>query len=347
MAFLKQIMNDVRAIIKQINAIQEQLQNPQAENPVGQYLTLTTQTFALVGDLLGHSEKNAKVCAQWKKVEVALESIVELQESVSQENYAAIIPGLLSTLEALVDPKILERSVFLKEVLKYGNLAVTLTSAKTSEEFAQALESSILPTQSYRLKRNALFSISVNAYAGGFLAQERLLDPAVKTIKSGLAGFTAPIGLGFNWGITVRKPTKFSHTPVVTKYGCRKNKSQVMNGRYYSGHSISLFASVIDIGAVVAFRIQDTVAPSAQVQWKNIIAPGAYVVWGIGRTPLSLQFGVQYGPELRKVEILDGVSEITLNSRAWRIGGALTVDIPLYNIYSKTERVAKEIRELP
>lgn len=344
--FFKQLIFDAKEVVAQINAIQLAQQNNQ-EDLIGQYMELTNRSFSMVGDVLGQYGQDS-ICKNWSKIETALQSITEIQQDIAEQNYTEILPGLLRALDTLVPSEELQQSVFLKEVLKYANLAVSLTTAQTSEEFAAALEGAILPAQSYRLKRSALFSISVNAYAGVFYAEERLLDPQVQALKSGITGFTAPIGLGFNWGITRKNPGKYSQVPVVTKY-CKipgGKSTYVGNKRYYTGHSISLFASVIDVGAVVAFRLQDTVAPSAQVQWKNIIAPGAYVIWGIGKSPLSLQVGAQYGPELRKVEVLDGTTETTINSRAWRFGAALTVDIPLFNVYSKTERVQPKVKKL-
>jgi hypothetical protein len=358
-SFFNQLLQDVRQITEQINSIAGHQNSGEKDKLLSAYLRLTNLTMQLSGDVIDYCSSNEDLKKRWAQMDSMVLLVTDVQKDINNKDYSQILPDVLHAVNIFVHDSVMQKSLFLKDVLRYANLAVSLSTAQTSEEFASAIENSILPAQSYRLKRSSLFSISVNAYAGGFLASERLLDPAVKHRTSTLTGFTAPIGLGFNWGITRCTAGKFSKTPVVTK--CRMVKTEagkknaegkdskcktclVTNGRYFTGHSISLYASVIDIGAVVAFRLQDTVSPSATVQWKNIIAPGAYVVWGIGKTPLAFQFGAQYGPELRAVAVTNGVTKTEINSRAWRFGAALTVDIPLYNLYSRSERVQGKLR---
>ncbi len=283
-----------------------------------------------------------------KKVDVIaddIQTLVPLLEEIntafSSKDYSGLLPAVLKAVNGIFPDSVLETNVFLKDFLKYGNLAVNLSSAQTSEEFANALESAVLPAQSYRLKRNSVFSVSVNAYAGAFFAAEYLEQPSVRNRISPLAGFTAPIGIGFNWGLTCNKPTKYSKYPVKT-YVAKKGEYGVARAKYFSGHSFSIFASVIDVGAVAAFRLKDDESPAANVQWKNILSPGFQLIWGVGNTPLALSIGTQYGPELRSVEAKDGNTVPVIDSRAWRFGGGITVDIPLFNLYSSSERVKNE-----
>ena len=56
-------------------------------------------------------------------------------------------------------------------------------------------------------------------------------------------------------------------------------------------------------------------------------------------TPLALSVGGQYGPQLRNVTAVDGSATPTIDSRGLRFGVSLTVDIPFFHFYTKTEKV--------
>lgn len=193
--------------------------------------------------------------------------------------------------------QLLLKSTLIRLVDKYGNLLVTCANAKSSDEILSILEKTAAPVQSYRRKRgNPHFSASINMYAGLGLGFETRLDSLGKKVGTpgAVAAFTAPLGVSLDWGI---------------------GKS----------HSLGAFFSLIDVGAVTAFRLQNNVSSLPELAWKNVFAPGMYLMWGIGRTPLSLGVGGQYGPALRKVT----KDNLTYSTANYRIGMSLTVDIPL------------------
>lgn len=346
---IKVLLTDVQVLIAQVQNIRliaNELSNP---SPNGEkrgyeeYFKLIDAGLGLFSELGKMGIVKGENLEGFNNVIKELEEFVgygqEITAAISAKNYGAILPIVLTVLEEHIPASVLENNVFLKDFLKYGNLAVNLSTAQTSEDFAKALEGAVLPAQSYRLKHNALFSISVNAYAGGFFGAEYLEHPDAKHRISAITGFTAPIGIGFNWGLTCKKPSKYSKYPVRTYVNGKSENAQIIRGRYFSGHSLSLFASVIDVGAVTAFRLKNDEAKAPNVQWKNVIAPGAYLIWGIGNSPISLNLGIQYGPELRKVNVDGEDIEVVIDTRAWRYGAGLTVDIPLFNLYSRSEKV--------
>jgi len=275
-----------------------------------------------------------------KSTNSSVKFIIKINSNIGTKDYSKIIVNTLSFITEFVDHETMNKSSELKEFIKYSDLAVNLAGATTSKEMADAIEGAALPTQSYRLKRNSYFSITLNSYAGVFIAREYLINKDAKNKISGITGFTAPIGLALNWGIGKGdNPTRFSKYPTKTVINA---KGKVENKNYYfTGHSLSLFASIVDVGAISTFRLTDDQTPITNIQWQNIFAPGAYLVWGIGNTPLSLSLGGQYGPELRTVTAKDGISSATIDSRAWRFGISLTVDIPLFSFYAKSEKVIK------
>ncbi|GEM_PF-6991510 len=352
---MKQIATEVVAVEKCINELNI-LSESKPKLEYKDFASLIDKSTGLIELLTSESTLTAinteitipeNLMKGMKVVNESISFVSEVNTAIVDEKYSNIIVATLSLIEATVPQEIAENNQFLKDVLKYGNLAVSLSNASTPEEFSLALKGAILPTQSYRLKRNAHFSVTANAYAGPFGAAEFLNDRDVQNPIEGMVGFTAPIGIALNWGLTKKNPPK-KYSMYPTKTVLWKDGDSIVKverKRYFSGHSLSLFASVLDVGAVTAYRLKNDHGPAANVQWKNILAPGAHVIWGIGNTPLALSVGVQYGPELRSVKAVDDatdengtpITEIT--SRAWRVGGALTVDIPLFNFYSKSEKV--------
>lgn len=188
----------------------------------------------------------------------------------------------------------------LKAWNRYGGFINNVIVAENKDEIMAALETSANPVGSYRVKRNSTFNISLNAYAGGFGG---VGNDAV------VYGFTAPVGLYFGWGNIGNKDIVES-----------------------KGKSIGVFLSLIDVGAVTAFRLQDSDTEMADVTWDNVFSPGAYITFGFGRCPVSLNLGGQMGPELTKVKS-DGTPEFVKKEWYWR--AALVVDIPLFDLFTK------------
>lgn len=210
-------------------------------------------------------------------------------------------------------------------VFRYGTFMASVAQAQNSEEVSDAIEAFALPSGSSRIKRESSFNVSLNAYAGIFAGYEKIqglqtdgpfkfqLDKQMNS-----TGVAAPIGIAISLG-----RAKFLDA---WNWG---------NGKY--GHwSYSAFLSLIDLGAIAAFRFQDdstTQVPS--IQLKDIVAPGLFLSIGIPKSPLSINAGAQVGPNLRKVGIESNNYEDALY---WRYSLSLCVDIPVLNFYTKTAR---------
>lgn len=255
--------------------------------------------------------------------------IFDIGNAVDEQRYGVAISELVDLLK-----KILPQSPALDKIMQYGTFMVTIVSAETSEELQAALESAALPVGSYRIKRQNYGNIAVQSYAGLFGGYEMLRNNQVADDRkgAGTVGFTAPIGISFSRGL--RKT--FSGT-VDPKF--RQNLSYVDdNGDtvVLRGSSISLFVSVIDLGAVVSFRIQNDSTPLPELTWKNFLAPGGFIVYGFRNSPLSLGIGGQYGPQLRSISATDSTGATAqITSSAWRVNAFLAVDIPLFNFHTR------------
>lgn len=112
--------------------------------------------------------------------------------------------------------------------------------------------------------------------------------------------------------------------------------------------SVSLFASMFDLGAIVDYRLKkdsvvngngtetEKISKDYKIELGQIFSPGAYVVYGFfGNIPLSLGFGAQYGPGLSKIETSGNT---VINNPSWRWNAFLSVDIPFFTLGNKAKR---------
>ena len=110
----------------------------------------------------------------------------------------------------------------------------------------------------------------------------------------------------------------------------RENISYITldSARVAGGSSLSLFFSLLDIGAITSLNLsEDEIAPLPELAWQNVFAPGAHLYYGIPKTPLAAGVGFQYGPALRSIE--NNVANI--QNSGYRIQVGLMVDIPFYH----------------
>ncbi|MCR9171609.1 MAG: hypothetical protein NXI10_03895 [bacterium] len=354
----KQLMNSVKNLIPKVKAVHlamQQIANAEMNQNLSfdSYAPLITASLdfldelssedmiALVGESGLNEAKNIQKVLKYVNMSVRFSQSVK--SDVESKNYSNIIVETMSLLQKIVedDAQLLENK-FLMEIMKYGSLAANLASAETSEEVSEALNAHVLPVGSYRLKRNNYFSVSINSYAGICGGAEFLSNSDAEHPTAGLLGFTAPVGVGLNWATKKKKSSYQLPTKRVLKADGSLDTNRT---KYATGGSFSVFFTVVDVGAIAAFRLTDDETPVNDVQWSNILAPGMYLSWGIRNTPLAINVGGQYGPALRQVEANDGAATLTIDSRAFRVGVGLVVDIPLYNVYSRAEKIKKKKEE--
>lgn len=196
-----------------------------------------------------------------------------------------------------------------KKLMRYGTFAANLAAAKTSEEAEAAIEAIVLPTGSARIKRETRFNVALNAYCGLFAGTETIKGvDHHKQINVNLGsdwnsfGVSAPLGVAASWRL------------------CKKKAG-----------SISIFGSIVDLGALAAFRFTDDSTKAVpKVELKDIISPGVFVSYGIPKSPISFNVGYQFGPLLREVT----KTENEIGSKYTRFSVSFCVDIPLLNFYT-------------
>jgi hypothetical protein len=236
-------------------------------------------------------------------------SASNLYTDVRTRNYSSAVLNVVSLLDEIFGSSF--NNDLRENIIKYGTFIATVAAAENSDEVEEAIEAIALPVGSSRVKRETLKNIALNAYVGGYAGGEYM--PTLKENPNAFVfGLSAPVGVSFSLGNFWR--------------GSEEKKG---------GKSLSLFISIIDIGALATYRMNDDNSKvAAEIKLENIISPGAFLYFGFGKCPISLGAGVQLGPQLREVTTTD----IDIEKNYYiRYGITLAVDIPLVNLYTKSK----------
>lgn len=237
-------------------------------------------------------------------------NILVIADNVHEKQYSMAFVNTLELLKEILD----DNSPTKKLIMKYMTFAVNIVTAQDAKELRKVLEAAALPVKSYLIKRVNDFNISLNAYPGIFGGGDILTTGKdLNGTKEGLNfGFAAPIGVAFSW----------------------KDKIKTNNNLETS---TSLFISIIDIGAVVNWRLSGVDKGLPEFHWKNVLAPGLFLISGLKGTPISVGAGIQYGPQLRKIELVENDPNAVIETSSLRFGVIIAVDIPIFNIYTKED----------
>jgi len=281
----------------------------------------------------------AEVAGKMKKpIEVSY-TAVDLGQSLLAKNYASSVNHAIIIYELIfVKPLFAESNIAgakksaidstlesnistLRKFAQVGTFMAEVSEANTSDEMAVVIENYALPSGSARIKKMSAWNVALAAYVGPYIGVERIkdVDPDLSDSEKEINtfGLTAPVGISVSKG-----------------FGCKQR------------WSATLFASAIDIGAITAFRFKDSVtAQVPTIQLKDIISPGLFLSFGIPKVPISLNIGIQCGPNLRQV-VQDslGVSNTYSDNLYVRYSASLCVDIPLLNLYNKQPKLADGYR---
>lgn len=290
------------------------------------YLRALAPVFAQTARLLSAPAKPPEACAAndpdrdtrlFVLLSASSATLIEVLDGARSRDYSTMLAALLQTSDQLCLTKSLPAWV-----TKYGNLLAHLATVKTSEDMQKLLETVAAPAGSYHGKRGNprwiarcerdeslpyRMTLALNAYVG-FQAGGEILrrDGLDRQGLAGRVGLFAPVGLELSRGLRRRG-------------------------------SIGGFVSVIDLGALVDYRVAkepaatDTAAGadnSPNVTFAQVVSPGLFTVLAIPGVPVALGVGLAYTPKLRSV--LVGGEKDDNPVDALRFGGFLAVDIPIF-----------------
>ena len=192
-------------------------------------------------------------------------------------------------------------------LLVYGSFMANVVAAQNANQVKAAIRSVAVPPGSSSVKRKTDFNVSFNAYFGLGLHREKLNNALIPENQQtgNTVGLSVPIGISTSLG------------------ALGKNNNW----------GLSLFVPILDIGGVTAFRLSDDGATSElpELTFSNLISPGGYLMLNLPKSPFSIGVGAQYGPQVRKVTI----NETELNSSAWKMGITASIDVPIFNLFSR------------
>jgi hypothetical protein len=204
---------------------------------------------------------------------------------------------------------------FREKLFKYGTFMADVAAANNPGDFEAALNTVALPVGSSQIKRNRPSSVELGAYFGAALSRERLILPQGVN-PEGLEDDT--------FGAALFVPVGFSYS------------------RNIGGHkSITFFGSLLDLGAITAFRLgsqpEGDAAPSVErlpvFRPANVIAPGFHVMYNFPKSPFTLGLGIQDGPSVREFTTVD--SNLVRKARSVRGMLTFSIDVPVFRFFNK------------
>ncbi len=276
---------------------------------------LTTPTADPIGENLELNKKDQEAIMSYSRVLAQTQTQAE-KDSVENamltlkvnrvRDELAIVQKKLSKL----NPKQIDR--FRKNVFKYGTFMADVSTADSAADIQAALNTIALPPGSSQIKRTQASSFELGAYFGAALSQERLVLPS---------GVEAPELEDGVFGAALFVPVGVSYS---TNIGGNK--------------SITFFGSLIDLGAITAFRIEEQnngteVDRLPEFKVTNIVAPGLHLMYNFPKSPFSLGIGVQDGPSVRKFTLAGE----TVQREARSVRGMVTfsVDVPIFRFFNR------------
>lgn len=258
-------------------------------------LAATFQILELTIDVSANLAKDAGMSDEQKKALDGLLKGLHGANQILQADYAGGIGTLLMALTGVLDePK-------LAGLVKVAGLLTDLSSAKTGDEVATALEKSAAPLGGWRQRRQySMFSLS--AQLGLHAKIERVLaDP--RPPLGLLFGLSAPVG------VDISRPLGESS-------------------------SLGLFVQVIDLGTVASGRmaaLESGTEPKAEpnLGFLQVFSPGASVYVGLGNSPFVLSGSFAYVPSIRTVTLASGDEP----RAALQFGLSIAVDLPILPMF--------------
>ena len=259
-------------------------------------------SFAL--DIIDPNLSTTQVANQLNTIAHFTNASLQIANDITVRNYNAAVMGTLSILSEVVNVHNAgdqDLKLFLSSFLKYGSFASNIILAKNAGDAEKALEAVALPVGSYSIKQRSATNISVNGYLGyGFD-----IDPKHGLYARGLyapVGFSASIGLG----------------PKL-------------------GGALTFFASVIDVGALVSYKLQNTTASGSntdtmkqEVRLESIFSPSAQIFFEIPRWPVAIGTGWRMTPKL----FYSNNSTLTAVPAKSVINVAILIDIPILTLHN-------------
>ena len=301
-ALLRREMSAMLFQVNQLITYGKLIKQHSAEQPLEDYYHIMSSMFSILesgyrifpADKLDDSDLI-------KNFYSSVKSLSTMTLFVYQKKYSSAITEISNVLNQLLlkehnraDRK-LDKAW--EKAMRYANFFALIAEAENGTAVANVIDQFAAPVGSSSEKRKNTFTAGLNGYVGGNYGQEIATGQANKVLfpNESYYALSAPIGLSLNLGL--------------------------------DKISLGTFISLIDVGAITAYRFNDeNTEELPEVTLGNIFSPGINIEIGYGSIPITLGVGQQWGPNLRKVTNTSlGIDEITTT----RQNIYLRVDIPI------------------
>jgi hypothetical protein len=271
------------------------------------YFPLVRSTMDLLGTLIDNRlNEGDSQFSLLRNVPLITDQTLSMFENVQAERYGSALFNLVelfTLVSAGSDSASLRWNALRSDLIRYGSFMANVASAQTADEVKSALLAVALPPGSSRVKREDVFNVALNAYLGLSAGRETLNAPGIQNPRAASIGLGLPVGISTSW-------------------------------KFKQEHKMSYSAlfSILDLGAIAAFRLGDNAAEDLpELKFENLVAPGGFLLANFPKSPFSLGFGGQYGPRARKITF----NGIESRSSAWRWLLFAGIDVPIFNFVTK------------
>jgi hypothetical protein len=227
--------------------------------------------------------------------------------------------------------------------------------AQNDKQLAKVVESYAMPVGSYKRKRNNWWSVDLNAFAGVYAgyewARRQQNDTSKLSGRRGGAvwGFSVPIGIsvsktfGRKWK-SGKKEFDAHNGMFPDDYVRNPDKVKIKKQHLYNrtGWTLTVTASIVDLGAPVSYRLfhsKDTTIGQS-FKWSQLISPGLHIAVALPGSPFTVSTGIQYTPQLRKYQEAGKPNEQQFNTTRVYLG--LMFDLPLFNFWERKHIVYRK-----
>lgn len=254
---------------------------------------------------LGISEESSRISSILASMHSAVVAGLDMGRALCESDYVAAFDAALAYFESIASsPDAGEAAIAIDHVIaglsRFGEVAAAIASAEDAEDVESILSTYALGPTSYRTKFNHRFSIALNAYVGADVAWD--IGGGGSYAPDNLGAY-APLGLALSWATRCAFPS-----------------------------SVSLFVGLLDIGAVAAYRLEDSDAQMPDLELKDLFSGSVNLVFGVSKSPFSLGFGMRLGPALRSI---GSGGETVLGDNPWQIHAFAGVDIPIASLFAR------------
>jgi hypothetical protein len=274
-ALLKFNLNTTLSALVELQVFRSSLNDSNIKENYTDYMKLVLKLVESSNELITSNTKLTK--AQLEKYLNIAENVINVYDNIRKKDYSNTMYYAVEIISELL-PKSDSFLSVLNKIDKYGTFMSEVVNAKNSDEVKECIKKFAADPTSFILKREYRCTWSITGQPGYFAGMEKFdgSEPKFEFVS----GLTLPMGFDLSFK---------------TKHGTENRGS------------IGVFAQLIDLGAVLNFRISDStsVLPD-KIDIFQIFSPGGSVSYGFKNSPLNIAIGYQYTPQLRAVSLTNG-----------------------------------------